>query len=200
VGRAGLYTIPARFATLEVADVSPGPPRLTILDLILRNAAGRRSWQLGEDTLLMEAAMTGQQTPQHTGKYQRLTCALEMIADWVRQQREAIRTGREFAEAGEEMSHIAHDLGLSTAQLRDLAAKGPRAADELRRLLKALDLDVAKLEHDQPMVMRDLEQVCSLCTHKRECDHDLAEGTAAPKHARYCPNADTLRALRTEPM
>ncbi len=45
------------------------------------------------------------------------------------------------------------------------------------------------------MVLRDMERVCALCHHKRECDRDLAAGTSAGHYEGYCLNAPTIGAL-----
>ena len=45
------------------------------------------------------------------------------------------------------------------------------------------------------MVLRDMERVCAACQHKRQCDHDLAAGTAAKHYEEYCGNALTIDAL-----
>jgi hypothetical protein len=44
-------------------------------------------------------------------------------------------------------------------------------------------------------VLRDMERVCSMCDHKRQCDRDLAAGTAAKHYEEYCGNADTIDGL-----
>jgi len=45
------------------------------------------------------------------------------------------------------------------------------------------------------MVLHDMERVCALCGHKRECDRDLAEGTSAEHYREYCLNAPTVEEL-----
>ena len=47
--------------------------------------------------------------------------------------------------------------------------------------------------------MRDLERVCALCEHKRQCAHELSAGKAAEDYPEFCPNADTLSALIKKP-
>ena len=44
-------------------------------------------------------------------------------------------------------------------------------------------------------MLRDMERVCSLCNHKRQCDRDLAAGTSAAHYQEYCGNADTIDGL-----
>ena len=73
--------------------------------------------------------------------------------------------------------------------------QGPHAADELPKLLKALGIDEEDLARVEPMVLHDMERVCALCAHKRECDRDLAAGTSAEHYKGYCLNAPTIEQL-----
>ena len=94
-----------------------------------------------------------------------------------------------------EFNRIASDLRLSPADLDELVRLGPHAADELPKLLKALGISEADLARVEPMVLHDMERVCALCGHKRECDRDLAEGTSAEHYRQYCLNAPTIEQL-----
>jgi len=94
-----------------------------------------------------------------------------------------------------EFNRIASDLRLSPADLDELVRQGPHAADELPKLLKALGISEADLARVEPMVLHDMERVCALCGHKRECDRDLAEGTSAEHYRQYCLNAPTIEQL-----
>ena len=98
----------------------------------------------------------------------------------------------ELHDCGREAENIARDLGLSTAELYTIAAKRPDAADPLKLRLAALHLD---LDAD-PLVMRDLERVCTVCGSKRRCERDLARHPDGPAWRSYCPNAQTLDALQ----
>jgi hypothetical protein len=93
----------------------------------------------------------------------------------------------------------ARDLGLSPAELHALAAKGSNAAKELPCLLDALRINIQALTEKEPLVPRDLQRVCSLCDQKRACDRDIAAGTLATNHTRYCANADTVSAFKLDP-
>ena len=64
-----------------------------------------------------------------------------------------------------------------------------------RRLLKALGIDEADLSRTEPLVLRDMERVCAMCAHKRQCDRDLAAGTSAEHYEGYCLNASTIDSL-----
>ena len=94
-----------------------------------------------------------------------------------------------------EFDRIANDLRVSPADLNELVRHGPHAADELPKLLKALGIDETDLARVEPLVLHDMERVCALCQHKRECDRDLAAGTSAEHYKGYCLNAPTIEQL-----
>lgn len=90
---------------------------------------------------------------------------------------------------------MARDLNIGPTELVALAKKGPDAADLLQKLLAALGVDANALEHNDPLVMRDLQRLCTTCGDKRQCQFDLANGVSADNFRDYCPNAFTLDAL-----
>ena len=114
------------------------------------------------------------------------------FSEWLRHRRE-LSEMRHLNAA--EFDRIASDLRLSPADLDELVRHGPHAADELPKLLRALGINQEDLARIEPMVLHDMERVCALCGHKRECDHDLAEGTSAEHYQEYCLNAPTIEEL-----
>ena len=89
------------------------------------------------------------------------------IASWVNKYREAVSVRAEFANCGaDEVANIARDVGVSPEELLCFTNKGPHAADELSRLLRALGIDPLKLRSADPTLMRSLERVCITCGHK----------------------------------
>jgi hypothetical protein len=120
---------------------------------------------------------------------------IDIFARW-------LKHWREIAEScgcdSEEYARIARDLNVSPGELDSLVRRGSHAADELPKMLAALHIDRKAVARVEPMVMRDLERVCSLCEQKRRCDHELAATTAAAHYADYCPNASTLKTLVTK--
>ena len=121
---------------------------------------------------------------------------LDAIANWVKKYREGLGPRGELAHCGaEEVALIARDIGVSPEELIFVANKGPHAADELPKLLRALGVDPQKLRSDDPGLMRSLQRICISCGHKDRCQHDLAEGTAGEHFREYCPNAMSLDAL-----
>lgn len=123
----------------------------------------------------------------------------QVVAELVRRWKELAANVRELAALDQMMENMGQDLGLSSAELRALAAKGSNAAKELACLLKTLRIDFQVLAQNEPLVLRDLQRLCALCDHKRECNRDIAVGALAARYQNYCPNADTVRALKLEP-
>jgi hypothetical protein len=94
-----------------------------------------------------------------------------------------------------EMARMAHDLSLSSEELRALAGKGPASADLLYRRMGELRLDRETIHCGEPDTLRDMQKTCSLCASKRRCRRDLARGADASAWHPYCPNDDALAAL-----
>jgi hypothetical protein len=124
--------------------------------------------------------------------YPRVAAALELVANWLKRRQAHQHSLDGLPNA--EVQKIAHDMGLSTADLRAL----DRLADQpllLPRLLEALHIDPEAVARSEPMVYRDLQRVCAMCDSKKRCARDLKEGTAAVHFEDYCPNTLTLKTL-----
>ncbi|BBB95194.1 transcriptional regulator with XRE-family HTH domain [Bradyrhizobium elkanii] len=117
---------------------------------------------------------------------------IDVFGSWLKHRRE-LRELRELDDAS--LNQIAGDLRVSRDDLAALVRQGPHSADELPKLLEALGIDEEKLARTEPLVLRDMERVCSLCGHKRQCEHDLATGTSSTRYHQYCLNAATIDAL-----
>jgi hypothetical protein len=119
--------------------------------------------------------------------------AFAAIARWIDRYRDMLDPDHQFAACTrDEVEVIAHDLGMTSDDLRTLTRKGPDGARLLYKMLSALGADPKRLAKDDPLVMRDLQRLCVSCTYKRQCEHDLAEGRSAENYHDYCPNAYTL--------
>jgi hypothetical protein len=115
-----------------------------------------------------------------------------MFGDWLKHRRE-LREMRELNTS--EFDRIADDLRISPADLNELVRLGPHAVDELPQLLAALGIDGNDLARVEPLVLHDMERVCALCQHKRECNRDLAAGTSPEHYQGYCLNAPSIGQL-----
>ena len=135
--------------------------------------------------------MTVQEKP-----YPVVDLVIETFGDWLKHRRE-LKEMREMDAAS--FDQIASDLRISAADLEQLVRQGPHAADELPKMLRALGIDQDDLARTETPVLRDMERVCSLCNHKRQCDRDLAAGTAAAHYGEYCGNASTIDGLGANP-
>jgi hypothetical protein len=144
-----------------------------------------------------EKVMDQQPTPHPD--YESLTWILNSVAQWVIKYRRARDICDDLTNCGaDEFANIARDLRLQPSELAILARKGPDAANLLRDLLNALGIDASNLERDEPLVMRDLERLCTTCHEKRQCRFHLANGIIADNFRDFCPNAFTLDALLQE--
>ncbi|HML14343.1 MAG TPA: hypothetical protein VK456_13630 [Xanthobacteraceae bacterium] len=121
------------------------------------------------------------------------------FAAWLRTMRAARASLRELDGPGNDVERIARDLGLAPSELRDIAAKGPGGADQLEMRLEGLHLDAAALRREEPLMMRDLERVCTTCGSKRRCVRDWLRFPDDAAWRGYCPNATTLDALENAP-
>ena len=121
---------------------------------------------------------------------------IDSFASWLKHRRE-LNEIRQLDRA--DFDRIANDLRIAPDDLEDLVRHGRHAADELPKMLEQLGINAEGLGRAQPLLLRDMERVCSLCAHKAQCDRDLADGTAAENYHGYCGNAATLESLdRTE--
>jgi hypothetical protein len=119
---------------------------------------------------------------------------IDIFARWLERRREIAELCTCDAMTAE-FARIANDLGLSPGELDQLVRSGPHAADELPKMMAALGFDAKAIARAQPLVIRDLQRVCALCEQKKQCNRDLAAGTAAQRYREYCPNTTTLASL-----
>ena len=117
---------------------------------------------------------------------------IESFASWLKHHRELAEM-RQLDRT--EFDRIANDLRIAPDDLEELVRHGKHAADELPKMLEQLGISAEALGRAQPLLLRDMERVCSLCGHKGPCNRDLADGTAPENYHGYCGNAATLESL-----
>ncbi len=127
--------------------------------------------------------------------YPFVTKVIDLFGDWLKQRRE-LNELLEFAADPGELERVARELNVTPADLEKLMLQGSQGENELPYMLTALGIDETALRRAQPALLRDMERVCSFCTHKRQCHEELATGTAATNYVEYCENADTIDTLR----
>jgi hypothetical protein len=137
----------------------------------------------------MEGAVTTTQRDPLIAK------VIDLFGDWLKQRRELSEL-MEFAADPGELERVARELNVTPADLEVLVRRGSHGANELPYTLTALGIDEAALRRAEPTLLRDMERVCSFCTHKRQCHQELAAGTVATNYVEYCENADTIDMVR----
>jgi len=96
----------------------------------------------------------------------------------------------------QQVGEIAHDLGLSRAELFALC-NNPGSGELLKQRLAQFGLTEAVLAKKHPEVLQDLQRVCGTCATTSRCAHDFAAHRDSGRDE-YCPNTCTLYALKQE--
>jgi hypothetical protein len=131
--------------------------------------------------------------PPTTDRLPVITRFRHWLQNWVR----ARSTLSELEQSGTgETARMAHDLGMSSAELVKLAGRGPGAADLMRQRLAQLHIDEGQLARSEPEVLRDMQRLCSTCRVHGRCARDLAHNPDDAAWRDYCPNVPTIDALR----
>ena len=128
----------------------------------------------------------------HNKPYLFVESLIETFSDWLK-HRARLNEMRQLDTST--FNSTARELGVSRFDLEALVHRGPGAADELAKMLRTLGIDENGLARTEPLVLRDMQRVCALCEHKRQCHRDLAAGTSAAHYQEYCPNAPTIDGL-----
>jgi hypothetical protein len=122
---------------------------------------------------------------------------LEAIRQWYRG---LIRPPASLADCGAEaLERMAHDIGVSSAELDRLASCGPESGNLLARRMQVLDLDRKEVARVERATFQDLQRVCTMCDCKKRCARDLARDPTDASWKDYCLNAQTLTALGALP-
>jgi hypothetical protein len=125
---------------------------------------------------------------------------IDGIKQWWRNWREARSGLAELKFFGEyEVERTAHELGTSVSELRELADRGPDAANLLLDRMAALDLDSKEVAAAELATFRDLQRVCTMCGSHGRCARELARDPGDAAWEEYCPNSATLKSLDTQP-
>ena len=95
-----------------------------------------------------------------------------------------------------QVGQIAHEFGLSRAELITLCANGT-SGSLLKQRLAEFGLTEELLVKTCPDVLQDLQRVCGTCTATARCAHDFAARRNSDRDE-YCPNTCTLYALKQE--
>lgn len=124
------------------------------------------------------------------------------MSDLIKRVRNWFAAGSRLAELNRidesELSRIASDAGVSAGELGELVVEGADAASLLPRRLHAQNMDTGAILRDAPASLRDMQRVCSHCGHHERCEYDLDHNAQDTRWETYCPNAQTMRALKAD--
>lgn len=122
-----------------------------------------------------------------------LQTARDIVAKYWGNFRDRAESRNELASmSSDDIDLLAADCGLTPAQLKSMMQRGPHAADELAELIKALDIDEARLKAANRRNFNDMKLTCAECGRKSECRRSLRNGTAAQDYGSFCDNAELL--------
>ncbi|MGC2856076.1 hypothetical protein ACM64Y_11430 [Novispirillum sp. DQ9] len=112
-------------------------------------------------------------------------------------QRLALRAEIDAVDV-DDLREILHDLNIDASALPTLVDPSGRSRVLLPAMLHRVGLDGPAIEARHPAVANDLRRVCAGCTVKGPCRRALEAGDSALRCLAFCPNAQTLDALRRE--
>ncbi len=122
------------------------------------------------------------------------------VQSWWQERLEIARELEELSAMGDQgIALLATDVGVSPQMLAAIVRNGASAADDMERLMRALNIDPDSVHYDEPGLFRGLQTACALCEDKARCRHELDAGTAAENYAHFCPNQETMSELRAHP-
>jgi hypothetical protein len=117
----------------------------------------------------------------------------QSIADaFVRFQKRRASRAELDALGTDEVGRLAHDVGLSQADLTALTVQDEDSAELMERRLADNGIDIRTVD---PALLRDMQRCCSQCESKELCEHELVDRPKAAAWPRYCPNEQTMNAL-----
>jgi hypothetical protein len=117
----------------------------------------------------------------------------QSIADAFHRFRKRQARRAELAALGSaESERVAHDVGLTQADLVALSAQDEDSAHLMEQRLADNGIDIKSID---PVVLRDMQRCCSQCESKPQCAHELEDKPKAAAWPSYCPNEQTMAAL-----
>lgn len=112
-------------------------------------------------------------------------------------QRMALRAELDTMDL-DDLREILRDLNIEPDALPVAADASGLSRILLPAMLERVGLDGAAIEARYPAVANDLRRVCAACTVKGRCTRALEGGDSTVRCMAFCPNAQTLDALRRE--
>ncbi len=121
---------------------------------------------------------------------------LGKVQDWWQHARDSWRRIHELDLLSDaEVERLAKEVGMTSAEFRQIAAQPNGSELLLDQRLASLHLDPEHIRWLSSALLRDLQRTCARCADKKRCAADFAESENPVGWESYCPNAGTLRTL-----
>ncbi len=121
---------------------------------------------------------------------------LLMIEGW----RERSRLRYELDRLGQhgELERVLTDSGIAAGDVSRLMRAHPRTPQQLAGMMRRLGIDRSALPRSVAVAetLRAMEWRCGECVDWRTCRNWLGSRDASGSYRRFCPNVDTLDAIR----
>ncbi len=98
--------------------------------------------------------------------------------------------------ADDEVAALSREMGVSVADLHQMARLPSQLPELLQQRLQSLALDASVIADVSPLVLADLQRTCCSCADKALCTDRMRVDPGDPAWRDYCPNAPTLDALK----
>jgi hypothetical protein len=113
--------------------------------------------------------------------------------DWIKAR--ALRDNELGAMSRDDMHFLAADLGITEADLKDVAPRVTDHSDLMDQMMRVRGLDPDNVRRHFSALVRDMELTCTRCPDVRHCRRELAAGRAAEHCHEFCPNAEAMDEL-----
>ena len=90
---------------------------------------------------------------------------------------------------------LASDIGVTEADLRDIAPRIGDHSDLMDQMMRARGLDPTAARRAFGGVVRDMEVTCARCWDSGVCRQELEAGTAGAHSHEFCANAGVINDL-----
>lgn len=121
---------------------------------------------------------------------------VEAMVDWWRRRRDRRALSDLATSDPDEARRIARDFQMNVTNLLEVTDCGGTAVKLLERRAIHAGVDLESLNQAHPEIARDLARCCALCASTARCARDLKRRPESNAWRHYCPNRETLDAIR----
>ena len=127
--------------------------------------------------------------------YPFVTKVIDLFGDWLKQRRQ-LRELMQFDADPGELERVAHEFGVTPADLHMLVRQGALSADELPKMLEVLGIDEAAISRAQPALLRAIWSAFVILQAQTSVQSGACARVSPSNYVEYCGNADAIDELR----